>query len=237
MTATAQVKVAEPETVGDFYLMTSDSTSTAIPMKIGTIDDHKTIHQSIFEKSKGLGKKVAEAGKLVADMGGATRSLNTMAKGLQIMSAASSIDKAADIAKTVSVLTASDGKDIIVPVEDKYLSHYMTKGEMKIIVRVGDDGMDPTEEFRIIRLHKHPKELRFQWKEKEAGEIGTEEAQKVGFIKFTATKYGEDSYILSVPINEIKSSFYGVFRLSSASEEGIPVSAFYLKIYKPGKLI
>lgn len=200
MTAAAQIRVAEPETVGDFYLLTSDSTSTAIPMKMGTVNEHKTIHQSIFEKLKNSGN-------------------------------------AADIAKAGNSLTTSDGKDIIVPVEDKYLSHYMTKGEMKIIVRVGDDGMDPTEEFRIIRLHKHPKELRFQWKEKEAGEIGTEEAQKVGFIKFTATKYGEDSYILSVPINEIKSSFYGVFRLSSASEEGIPVSAFYLKIYKPGKLI
>lgn len=196
MTAAAQVRVAEPETAGNFFLLTSDSTSTPIPMKMGIIGEHQTIHQSIFGSSGG--KRTGS---------------------------------------TTELEEPSNDMDIVIGIEEEPLSHYMTKGEMRIIVKVEDYCGNPTEEFRIIRLQKHPKELRFHLKKAEEGQSDAKTTQNLGFIKFSATKYGEGSYILSVPIKEIRSGFYGVFRRSSFSKDGIPMGTFYLKIYKHSYVI
>ena len=59
--------------------------------------------------------------------------------------------------------------------------------------------------------------------------IGSEETQKAGYITFTGHKYGEKSYLLTIPAAEMEKGEYGIFYMSIISAAAIPVGTFSVK--------
>ena len=59
--------------------------------------------------------------------------------------------------------------------------------------------------------------------------LGTEDVQKAGYVSFTGHKYGEQSYLLTIPTSEMTSGEYGIFYMSIITATAIPVGTFNVK--------
>ena len=73
------------------------------------------------------------------------------------------------------------------------------------------------------------KDRRIQWTQFEPALLGSEKAQKAGYVTFEGHKYGEQSYLLTIPASEVKSGEYGIFYMSIISASVIPVGTFSVK--------
>ena len=73
---------------------------------------------------------------------------------------------------------------------------------------------DPMELYRIVRFNASKKDRRIQWMEFSPTLLGSEKVQKSGYVNFVAHKYGNQSYILTFPENEMIPGEYGIFFLS-----------------------
>ena len=59
--------------------------------------------------------------------------------------------------------------------------------------------------------------------------LGTEDAQKAGYVQFEGHKYGEQSYLLTIPASEMTSGEYGIFYMSIITATAIPVGTFSIQ--------
>lgn len=85
------------------------------------------------------------------------------------------------------------------------------------------------DSYRIVRFNSSKKERRIQWMEFESALIGSEETKKAGYVPFEGHKYGEQSYILTIPTSELEKGEYGIFYMSIVSATTIPVGTFSVK--------
>lgn len=85
------------------------------------------------------------------------------------------------------------------------------------------------ELYRIVRFKTSKKERRIQWMEFQPALIGTKETQKAGYVGFIGHKYGEKSYLLTIPATEMEKGEYGIFYMSIISATAIPVGTFGVK--------
>ena len=127
---------------------------------------------------------------------------------------------------TAGELAGSKGKDIVL--EGPHSSYVIPK-DMKtisLVIKAKDNESDPMELYRIVRFNGSKKDRRIQWMEFSPTLLGSEKVQKSGYVNFVAHKYGTQSYIITLPENEMIPGEYGIFFLSIINATAIPVGTF-----------
>lgn len=116
--------------------------------------------------------------------------------------------------------------DIIFPGKSsRYVYHYDGK-DVRLLIKAANNEEDPIGIYRIVKFNTLKKQRRIQWIEFESSVLGTEEAQKSGFLYFTGHKYGDQSYLLTIPASEIEKGEYGIFFMNIITATSIPVGTF-----------
>lgn len=107
-------------------------------------------------------------------------------------------------------------------------SSYIIPKDMKtisLVIRAKDYKIDPMDLYRIVRFNSSKKDRRFQWMGFSPTLLGSEKAQKSGYVNFVADKYSLNSYILTLPEKEMIPGEYGIF-LSAVNGKTIPIGTF-----------
>lgn len=221
--ATAQeVTAPEPEFINSYYILNSDSTYAILPKESGTIQKHQN-KVSKFAKIAGVASHIGGvAGAFGAVTAGSMSGINT---GVQVMRTASSVGT---VANAADVLAGVEGMDIVFD-GGKSAYEVKTKGDIKLLIKGENNDADPMELYRIVRFVKNKKDRRIQWMQFEPALIGSEKAQKAGYVGFEGHKYGEQSYLLTIPASELGKGEYGIFYMSIITATSIPVGTFSIK--------
>lgn len=205
--ANAQVRVAEPEFISSYYALTSDSTSTRIPKEIGELKEHKS-KAGLFSKIAGTVSNVAgSVGLATGVLGGSSSTLNT---GIQVMSTSMGVES---IANAVGVLGSAVGMDIVLSGKASSLRH--KGGDFRFVVKAENNQYDPLAFYRVVSFKSTKKERRMQWYEYSPALLGSDDARQKGYVPFIATKYGESSYLITIPATELTKGEYGILFLGS----------------------
>ena len=219
-----EINVSEPEFVNSYCILTGESTYDILPKESGTIQKHQNKVSKLAKLAGGLSSVASAAGVMgVATSGG---SLSGISNGLKVMSAANTVSSAADAA---NFLAGAAGMDIVF---EGGSSTYETKSagkEVTLLVKGESNEQDPMELYRIVRFTKSKKDRRIQWMEFKPALIGSAETTKAGYVTFSGHKYGEQSYLLTIPAAEMKKGEYGIFYMNIASATAIPVATFSVK--------
>lgn len=220
---TAQnVSVAEPEFINSYCILTSESTYDVLPKENGDIQKHQN-KVSKFAKIAGAASRIGGAAGM---LGVATAgSVSGVMTGVRVMGTASSVGS---VASAADVLAGVEGMDIVF---DGRRSTYQVKtsGDIRLLIKGENNEADPMEMYRIVRFQKSKKDRRIQWTQFKPALLGSEKAQKAGYVSFEGHKYGEQSYLLTIPASEVKSGEYGIFYMSIISASVIPVGTFSVK--------
>lgn len=215
----AQVTVMEPEFVNSYNILTSDSTFATLPKESGEIKKHQS-KVGKFAKIAGAASQIAGAAGIVGI--GAAGSLSGMVTGAKVATTAVGVGSAAD---AVSGLAGSNGMDIAFKGAN---SAYQTAAgkDIRLLIKGENNEQDPMELYRIVRFNTSKKERRIKWMEFQPALIGTKETQKAGYVGFTGHKYGEKSYLLTIPAAEMEKGEYGIFYMNIITATAIPVGTF-----------
>ena len=122
-------------------------------------------------------------------------------------------------------IPSTNEKDIVL--EGPHSSYVIPK-DMKtisLVIKAKDNESDPMGLYRIVRFNASKKDRRIQWMEFSPTLLGSEKVQKSGYVNFVAHKYGNQSYILTFPENEMIPGEYGIF-LSAVNGTTIPIGTF-----------
>ena len=209
--------------MNSYCILTSDSTYEVLPKESGTIGKHEN---KVRKWSKVVGK-VADiagaAGVVGFHAAGASGSLSGMAAGVRTLSTAASVGSAAD---AVSGLAGSAGMDIIFQGGHSSYSVNADGNDIRLLIKGECNETDPMDCYRIVRFSTSKKERRIQWLEFESALIGTEEMANAGYVSFSGHKYGEQSYLLTIPASELEEGEYGIFYMNIITAMAIPVGTF-----------
>ena len=217
-----EITIAEPEFINCYCILTSDSTYETLPKENGDIQKHQN-KVSKFAKIAGAASRIGGAAGL---LGVATAgSVSGVMTGIRVMGTASSVGS---IASAADVLAGVEGMDIVF---NGGKSTYQVKagGDIRLLIKGENNDTDPMEMYRIVRFAKSKKDRRIQWTQFEPALLGSEKAQKAGYVAFEGHKYGEQSYLLTIPASELKSGEYGIFYMSIITATAIPVGTFSVK--------
>lgn len=217
-----EITIAEPEFINCYCILTSDSTYETLPKENGDIQKHQN-KVSKFAKIAGAASRIGGAAGL---LGVATAgSVSGVMTGIRVMGTASSVGS---IASAADVLAGVEGMDIVF---NGGKSAYQVKadGDIRLLIKGENNDTDPMEMYRIVRFQKSKKDRRIQWTQFEPALLGSEKAQKAGYVAFEGHKYGEQSYLLTIPASELKSGEYGIFYMSIITATAIPVGTFSVK--------
>ncbi len=194
-----------------------------LPKESGTIGKHEN---KVRKWSKVVGK-VADVAGVVGVVGihssVSAGSLSGAVAGARTISTAASVGTAAD---AVSGLAGSAGMDILFQGGHSSYSVDNAGNDIRLLIKGESNETDPMDCYRIVRFSTSKKERRIQWMEFEPALIGTEETAKAGYIGFTGHKYGEQSYLLTIPASELEEGEYGIFFMNIITAMAIPVGTF-----------
>ena len=224
VSASAQeVKVAEPEFINSYCILTSDSTFATLPKESGTIGKHQN-KVSKWSKIIGGAADIVGAGGMI---GAATAgSVGGVINGVRVMGGAAGV---ANAAGTVSGLAGSSGMDIIFKGGHSSYSFKADGSNVRLLIKGESNETDPLDCYRIVRFKESKKERRIQWIEFEPALIGSDETKKAGYVQFEGHKYGNQSYLLTIPASEMEKGEYGIFYMSIITATTIPVGTFSVK--------
>lgn len=218
----AQVTAPEPEFINSYCILTSDSTYATLPKESGTIGKHQN-------KVKKWSKLIGGAANIAGAAGmigiGTAGSMSGVVTGARVMTTASGVGSAAG---TVSSLAGSAGMDIIFKGGQ---SAYSIQGgqDVRLLIKGENNETDPLDTYRIVHFIASKKERRIQWMEFESSLLGSDDTKKAGYVSFSGHKYGQQSYLLTIPAAELVKGEYGVFYMSIISATAIPVGTFSVK--------
>ena len=224
VSASAQeVKVAEPEFINSYCILTSDSTFATLPKESGTIGKHQN-KVSKWSKIVGGAADIVGAGGMI---GAATAgSVGGVINGVRVMGGAAGV---ANAAGTVSGLAGSSGMDIIFKGGHSSYFFKANGNNVRLLIKGENNETDPMDCYRIVRFKDSKKERRIQWIEFEPALIGSDETKKAGYVQFEGHKYGNQSYLLTIPASEMEKGEYGIFYMSIITATTIPVGTFSVK--------
>lgn len=218
----AQVTAPEPEFINSYCILTSDSTYAQLPKESGTLGKHENKAKK-WGKFLGGAASVVGAGGMIgaATAGSATGFIN----GIRVASTASNV---AGMAGTVSGLAGSSGMDVVF--QGGKSAYTIERGkDIRLLIKGEKNDVDPKDCYRIVRFNVSKKERRIQWMEFESSLLGSAETKKAGYVDFTGHKYGEQSYLLTIPGSELEKGEYGIFYMSIVTATSIPVGTFSVK--------
>ncbi len=224
VSASAQeLKVAEPEFINSYCILTSDSTFATLPKESGAIGKHQN-KVSKWSKIIGGAADIVGAGGMI---GAATAgSVGGVINGVRVMGSAAGV---ANAAGTVSGLAGSSGMDIIFKGGHSSYSFKADGSNVRLLIKGESNETDPMDCYRIVRFKNSKKERRIQWIEFEPALIGSDETKKAGYVQFEGHKYGNQSYLLTIPASEMEKGEYGIFYMSIITATTIPVGTFSVK--------
>ena len=153
-------------------------------------------------------------------------SVSGVINGVRVMGAASG---AANAASAVSGLAGSSGMDIVFKGGHSPYAIEANEQDAHLLIKGENNETDPMDSYRIVRFNASKKERRIQWIEFESSLIGTDETKKAGYVQFEGHKYGNQSYLLTIPASELDKGEYGVFYMSIITATAIPVGTFRVK--------
>lgn len=226
MMATAQVKVEEPEFINTYCILTSDSTVQILPKENGSVEKHQTKAKSFLgglsKVASFAGAAGAVGGVIGANSGNLTGAMTGLKTATTAMSVANAADKASGLVGAVGMDVTFNGKS----------SSYTIKNngnDVRLLIKGENNEYDPMGIYRIVKFNVVGKKRRIQWMEIESSVLGTDEAKKGGYVNFTGHKYGQQSYLLTIPASELEEGQYGVFYMSIITASAIPVGTFAIK--------
>ena len=218
----AQVTVSEPEFINTYCILTSDATYDQLPKESGTLGEHKNKVRKWGKLLGGAANVIGAGGMIGAATAG---SVSGVINGVRVASTAGSVASAAG---TVSGLAGSSGMDVVF--KGGHSSYAVQGGQdVRLLIKGEKNDTDPLDTYRIVRFKTSKKERRIQWIEFESNLLGTKETKNAGYVSFTGHKYGEQSYLLTIPAGELEPGEYGIFYLSIATATSIPVGTFSVK--------
>lgn len=218
----AQVTAPEPEFINSYCILTSDSTFVKLPKESGTIGKNQN---KVKKWSKLLGGAANIAGAAGMIGIGTSGSMSGVVTGARVMTTASGVSSAAG---TVSSLAGSSGMDIIF--KGGHSAYQMESGQdARLLIKGENNETDPMDCYRIVRFNASKKERRIQWMEFESALIGSDETKKAGYVQFTGHKYGEQSYLLTIPSSELEKGEYGIFFMNIITATSIPIGTISVK--------
>ena len=224
VSASAQeVKVAEPEFINSYCILTSDSTFATLPKESGVIGKHENKVKKWSKWIGGAADIVGAGGMIGAATAG---SVGGVINGVRVMGGAACV---ANAAGTVSSLAGSSGMDIIFKGGHSSYSFKANGSNVRLLIKGENNETDPLDCYRIVRFKDSKKERRIQWIEFESALIGSDETKKAGYVQFEGHKYGNQSYLLSIPASEMEKGEYGIFYMSIITATTIPVGTFSVK--------
>ena len=217
----AQVSVPEPEFVGSYSILTSDVTSDVLPKESGEVQEHKN-KVSKFAKIAGAASRVAgAAGVLGMSTAG---SMSGVITGARVAGTASSVG---EVAGAANALAGAVGMDIVFKGGSSSYQVADASDGIRLLVKADNNDHDPMDVYRIVKFRASKKDRRVQWMEFEPALLGTGDASKAGFISFTGHKYGEQSYILEIPAEQLEKGEYGIFFYGLSTV--VPTGTFSVK--------
>ena len=174
-------------------------------------------------KILGGASTIAGAGGIIgaATAGSATGVIN----GVRVATTAGGV---ASTAGTVSRLAGSSGMDVVF--KGGHSSYTVPAGQdVRLLIKGEKNDTDPMDTYRIVKFKTSKKERRIQWIEFESSLIGTKETKNAGYVPFEGHKYGEQSYILTIPASELEKGEYGIFFMNIITATSIPVGTFSIQ--------
>lgn len=224
MSVSAQntVKVAEPEFINSFIYLTSDSTYAKLPKETAEFKKHES-KLSKFSKIAGAAADVVgSVGFGVAAAGG---SVGTLVGGLQTMSTAASVSS---VAYSVDMLAGYEGMDIVF--NGNQSSYTIPHGkDITIIYRADNNDTDPMDFLRVVQFKKGKKDRKIKWMTLSSSVLGGDDERKNGYLPFDAHKFGETSYIITIPASTIEEGEYGIVSPALVDATVIPIATFSVK--------
>ena len=224
VSASAQeVKVAEPEFINSYCILTSDSTFSVLPKESGSIGKHENKVKKWSKWIGGAADIVGAGGMIGAATAG---SVGGVINGVRVLGGAAGV---ANAAGTVSGLAGSSGMDIIFKGGSSSYSFVADGQDIRLLIKGENNETDPMDSYRIVRFNAKKKERRIQWIEFESSLIGSKETKNAGYVQFVGHKYGNQSYLLTIPASELEKGEYGIFYMSIITATTIPVGTFSVK--------
>lgn len=221
--ASAQVTVQEPEFINSYCILTSDSTYATLPKESGTVGKHQNKVSKWSKIVGGASQLAGAAGVLGVATSG---SMSGVVAGARVIGTASSVGTAAD---AVNGLAGSYGMDIIFKGGSSAYTVAADGNAVRLLIKAETNEYDPMECYRIVRFNASKKERRIQWLEWQPALLGSKDAEKAGYVSFSGHKYGEQSYLLTIPASELKKGEYGIVFMTIASATAVPVGTFSVK--------
>ena len=218
-----EVKVEEPEFINSYCILTSDSTFATLPKESGTIGKHENKVKKWSKWIGGAANIVGAGGMIGAATAG---SVGGVINGVRVVGGAAGVASAAG---TVSGLTGSSGMDIIFKGGHSSYSVKLDGNNVRLLIKGENNETDPMDSYRIVRFKESKKERRIQWIEFESALLGSDETKKAGYVQFEGHKYGNQSYLLTIPASELEKGEYGIFYMSIITATAIPVGTFSVK--------
>lgn len=203
--AFAQVAVPEPEFVGCYNILTSDTSFDVLPKESGDVQEHKN-KVSKWSKIASAASRVAGAAGVIGMS--TAGSMSGVVTGARVVGAASSVGQ---VAGAANALAGAVGMDIVFSGGKSSYQVKDASGGIRLLVKAEDNERDPMDIYRIVKFKGSKKERRVQWMEFQPALLGTGDASKAGFISFRGHKYGEQSYILEIPAEQLEKGEYGIF--------------------------
>ena len=213
------VNAPEPEFIGSYCILTTDSTTDVLPKENGTIKKH----QNKFGKISSIAGAVSDLGFTGGLIGVSTGNVSGIVKGARVMGTAASVGMAAD---AVNTLAGVEGMDIAFEGGASSYKINNSDSDIRLLIKAENNDIDPMGIYRIVRFKSSKKDRRIQWMEFKPALLGSEDAKKKGFVTFTAHKYGDKSYLLTIPAAELTPGEYGIFFMSIISSTELPVGTF-----------
>ena len=216
----AQVSVSEPEFVNSYCILTSEQSYDVLPKESGRVGEHKNKAKTWTKVLRGVAGVARAGGAIgIATAGSVTGVVN----GMRVAETAGGV---ADAAGAVGFLAGASGMDVIFNGGHSPYKIDDNGQDVYLLVKSESNEADPMDFYRIVRFNISKKERRIQWVEYQASVIGSSEAKKAGFVRFSGHKYGEQSYLLSIPASEIEKGEYGIFYVNAAASNSISVATF-----------
>lgn len=214
-----RVVAPEPEFIGSYCMLTSDSTYVVLPKENGKVEKHQS-KLSKFSKIASAASDLGFAGGLI---GASTGSLSGLETGVRVMGTAAGVGVAAD---AVNTLAGVEGMDIAFAGGKSAYSLKNDGKGIRLLIKAEKNDYDPMGIYRIVRFKASKKDRRIQWMTFLPALLGSSDAQKKGFLAFSGHKYGTQSYLLDIPASELEPGEYGIIYMSVASAQEIPVGTF-----------
>ena len=166
-----QVTAPEPEFIGSYCMLTSDSTYVVLPKENGKVEKH----QNKFSKFSKIAGAVSDLGFAGGMVGLSTGSMAGLETGVRVMGTAAGVGLAAD---AVNTLAGVEGMDIAFAGGKSAHSIKKDGKDIRLLIKVEKNDYDPMGIYRIVRFKASKKDRRIQWLTLQPAVLGSSDAQK-----------------------------------------------------------